>query len=311
MSKTILVPIEDIKQSEKAMLQVAIIARAFSAGIHLLGLVQSSNQNSIYQFADPVSWDATRKQKQAALDEIAATIKAQEIPTALEMLDNFNVDTFIRYVQDRDFDLIVLSEEHQSNRALTRDILSHTSVPVFVVRSRLPTQFRRILIPLDGSQRAECILSSATTLAQAMGATLLLTHVVQEPEMPRRTSLNAEDIQLAEQVIKRNQEEIERYLKDLSERLPVPTETHTLVHSSTPIALHEQIKLQNVDLVALCAHGFSGKPDWPFGSITSNLIDYCPTSLIVLQDLPCDLPAMEAKVSTRAMEAAKYASFRF
>lgn len=311
MLKTILVPIEDITQSEKAIQQVAVIAKAFAAGIHLLGLVQSSSQNSFYQFPDPVSWDAAKKQKKVALNELAVRLEAQEIPTGLEVLDMFNVDTFIRYVQDRDFNLIILSEHYQSNRTLIRDILAYTSVPVFVVRSQLPTQFRRILIPLDGSQRAECILPSATTLAQAMEATLMLTHVVKEPEMPRRTSLNTEDIKLAEQLIKRNQQEGGRYLNDLSERLPVSTERHMIVHNSITLALHEQIKLQSADLVGLCAHGFSGKPDWPFGSITSNLIDYCPTSLIILQDLPCDLPAIEAEVSNRTLEAAKYASFRY
>jgi nucleotide-binding universal stress UspA family protein len=299
MQKTILVPIQDITQSEKAIQQVAVISRAFEAGVHLLGLIQSGSTTGAHQFADPVSWDATRKQKQAALGEIAGKLEAQQIPTGLEMLDMFTLDLFVRYVEDGDFKLIILSEEYQTNRALTRDVLAHTSVPMFIVRSQLPTQFRRILIPLDGSQRAECILPSVTTLAQSMEATLILTHIIQEPEMPRRTSPNAEDIKLAEQLIKRNQQESERYLYDLSERLPVPTETNMVVGSSITTALHEQIKQQDVDLVGLCAHGFSGKPEWPFGSITSNLIDYCPTSLMILQDLPNDLPAVEAEASGR------------
>ncbi len=299
MLKSILVPIKDTMQVEGVIQQAAFIARAFSARIHLLGMIYSGDRDSVRHFEDPVSWNATKNQKQAVLTELATQLEIQGVPTERALLDMPIFETFIRYVQDHDFDLIIFAGDEQMTHMLIRDVLAHISVPVFVARSQPIERFRRILLPLDGSQRAECMMSLVTMLAQTMDTTLLLAHIIKEPEMPRRISLSAEDVQLSEQLIERNRQEGERYLTDLSARLPVATEIYVGVHNSVITALHELIKQQDVDLVGLCAHGFSGEPDWPFGGITNNLIHYCSTSLVVLQDLPSSLPAIGAEVSGR------------
>lgn len=299
MLKTLLLPVGDTTRVEKAVSQAVVIAKAFSARTHLLGMIQQSDPEGMHQFIDPVSWRATKNQKQVALTELAAELEAEKISTQLAMLDTSNFKTLIGYIQEGDFDLIIFTDDDQESRRLMRDVLAHTPIPVFIARDQSSNPYKRILLPLDGSQRAECMLSLATTLAQTLNATLLLTHIIKEPEMPRRTSQKNEDVQLAEQLIGRNRQEGERYLNDLSARLPVSSEVHILVHNSVTAALHEFIKQQDVDLVGLCTHGYSGKPEWPFGSIASNLIDYCAISLIVLQDLPSNLPSVEIEASGR------------
>ena len=299
MLKTILVPIGDTVRSENAIHQAVALARAFSSRTSLLGIVRYSDRDSAHQFIDPVSWNTAKSRKHAALSELAARLEARKLPIDLDMLDISTSERFIRYVQDGGFDLILFSEDDQTPRALIRDALAYTTVPVYMARSRSLSLHPRILLPLDGSQRAECMLPLATTMAQTLGATLLLTHIIKEPEMARRTSPNAEDTRLVAQLIERNRQDSTQYLNDLSARLSVPTEVHLVTHRSISTALHDLIKQQNVDLVMLCAHGYSGKPDQPFGSITSNLIDYCATSLIVIQDLPSNLPAIEAEAAGR------------
>jgi nucleotide-binding universal stress UspA family protein len=203
--------------------QAAFIARAFSARIHLLGMIYSrSRQRSALKIRIV---NAT-KPKQAVLAELATQLETQGVPTELALLDMPTFETFIRYVQDHDFDLIVFAGDGQMTQMLIPDVLAHISVPVLVARSQPIERFRRILLPLDGSQRAECMMPLVTMLAQTMDTTLLLAHIIKEPEMPRRISLSAEDIQLSEQLIERNRQEGERYLTDLSARVPVATEIY-------------------------------------------------------------------------------------
>src|SRR3990167_2091993 len=78
---------------------------------------------------------------------------------------------------------------------------------------------RRILVPLDCSPRAECVLPLATALARAHDAELILAHVAPEPEIPRRLPPSAEDLAVVSQLTERNRLEGGRYLGELRERL--------------------------------------------------------------------------------------------
>ena len=53
-------------------------------------------------------------------------------------------------------------------------------------------------------------------------------------------------------------------------------------------ALHNIIDRENIDLVLLSAHGYSGENRWPYGKIALNFIAYGTTPLIIIQDLEED-----------------------
>jgi hypothetical protein len=49
--------------------------------------------------------------------------------------------------------------------------------------------------------------------------------------------------------------------------------------------LHEIIDRENIDLVLMSAHGYSGDNRWPYGKISLNFIAYGTTPIIIFQDL--------------------------
>ena len=63
-------------------------------------------------------------------------------------------------------------------------------------------RYQRILVPLDGTPRAETILPAAAVLARAHNAQIVLTHLVQQPALPRRTPPSREDVELADQLVR-------------------------------------------------------------------------------------------------------------
>jgi nucleotide-binding universal stress UspA family protein len=151
-------------------------------------------------------------------------------------------------------------------------------------------QYRRVLVPLDGSRRAECAVPVAVSLATAqreptMRPQLVLGHVVRWPEMPRRTRMTEQDIKLADRLVERNREEISVYLHDLKAQLPVDVTVQVLVGRDVALALHELVDGQGSDLVIMSAHGHSGAHRWPYGSVATSMISYGHSPLLMIQDL--------------------------
>jgi hypothetical protein len=58
-----------------------------------------------------------------------------------------------------------------------------------------------------------------------------------------------------------------------------------LVGDNVTIALHDLVKREDVDLVVLSAHGFSGSDRWPYGRTALSFIAYGASTLIIVQDL--------------------------
>ena len=112
-----------------------------------------------------------------------------------------------------------------------------------------PADFRRIMVPLDGSRLAESVLPMVMLLARDLGAQIWLLHVVEErpPQAvhgePHLTSAAA----------------AEAYLADVAARLGPGLAVETHVHShqepnvAASIALHV-VELR-ADMIAFCTHG--------------------------------------------------------
>jgi nucleotide-binding universal stress UspA family protein len=146
-------------------------------------------------------------------------------------------------------------------------------------------QYCRVLAPLDGSARAECILPLAAALARVPDTQIRLVHVVERPAMPRRTPLSREDHELAERLVARNFVEAERYLEVMRTQFPpAAVETQLLIDDHVAGALHALVDQEQIDLVLLSAHGYSGQLQWPYGSLAASFVAYGSSPLLIFQD---------------------------
>ena len=143
--------------------------------------------------------------------------------------------------------------------------------------------FQRILVPLDGSTRAESAVPVAARLAQASGGSVILLHVVVPPissgkfHVPEAYPKVGTDEELAE---------ANEYLKTLaqSDKLNgITTEIQALVGAVAPTILSATQTL-HADLIVLCSHGFTGFKRWMLGSIAHKLVPHSPVPILVLRD---------------------------
>jgi nucleotide-binding universal stress UspA family protein len=149
-----------------------------------------------------------------------------------------------------------------------------------------PVRYRRILVPLDGSQRAEHVLPMAGALAERHGAELILVHVVTKPELIQRMPLTEEEVELVDKVVARNQRQAIDYFDQLGSRLPVSPETRVLIQEDVAGALHHFVNDNMIDLIVLSAHGHTGDQQWAFGSLVTSFLTYGTTSMLIMQDMP-------------------------
>ena len=141
---------------------------------------------------------------------------------------------------------------------------------------------------MDGSHRAEWIWPLATALARSESAEILLAHVVKPPEMPRRLPPTAEDRELADRVVARNQEEARQYVDELRSWMPSSVRGYVLVSEHVPATLHQLADEEGVDMVILSAHGYSGETRFLYGGVVLSFIIYGNTPVLIGQDVPMD-----------------------
>jgi nucleotide-binding universal stress UspA family protein len=141
--------------------------------------------------------------------------------------------------------------------------------------------FHRILIPLDGSERAQRAVPLAAQLARATGSTVVLLHVI-APPLIGPTFLPPGGIAPVNPTIA--QEGADAYLTSIAsspELAGLAVQPLVLIGTAGPTIL-EAIETQQADLVVLSSHGRTGRARWVLGSVAVHLTRQSPVSTLVL-----------------------------
>ena len=317
MFDTILVPLDGSQLADCVLPHVAAIARPFDAEITLLRMLEKNQAGTSAQLFDLVNWQINKTRSALYLDKIHARFQKLNIRTRTAVQEGLVADGITEYAQSQGMKLIVLSSHGRNGltqwgiSSVTQKIILSAQTSLLIIRahqygSLLEAPFyRHILVPLDGSQRAENVLPIVTQLAHFHKSQVHLVQVVQTPEMARQMPPAREDVELSNRIVARNQEEAERYLEQLKSRSyleGLAIKTHLLTGENAAVALHQLVDQENIDMVALSAHGYSGNHQWPYGSMVNNFILYGRVPLLIVQDLPAkqESPPVDTQSSERA-----------
>jgi nucleotide-binding universal stress UspA family protein len=139
--------------------------------------------------------------------------------------------------------------------------------------------FKRILLPLDGSVRAEQAIPLAARIAHASRASVLLVQVVSLP-------LGGPGLAPVEPTIEPLLDVASEYLKAMARREElVDIEVHrkVLTGLSAAPALMEAVELYQSDLAVICSHGRSGLTRWALGSVAQKMAQHASVPVLVLR----------------------------
>lgn len=141
---------------------------------------------------------------------------------------------------------------------------------------------KRILVPLDGSTRAERGLAMAARLARGTGSGLLLVRVVSVP--PVRFAPYGEPAQIALALIATARDEAEEYVKKISaspivEGIPVETR---VVEGHVTADLLDIARDDKCDLIVICTHGYTGFNQWRLGRVAAHVARHAPVPVLIV-----------------------------
>ena len=144
--------------------------------------------------------------------------------------------------------------------------------------------FQHILVPLDGSPRAERSLIVAARLARANNGTITLVRVVPEPVdyaaylAPSAASFQGEvDTDLTE--AKRYLDQIAR--SRVLEGIPVKQQT---LFGSVANTILSVAQASGSDLIIICSHGYTGITRWALGSVAEKIARHAPMPALILHE---------------------------
>jgi nucleotide-binding universal stress UspA family protein len=307
----ILVPMDGSALAECALPFAAALGQIFSARVTLLRILTAPSGH-----VDPVEWELVRAEAHGRLARFDERLAARGLTSSVVVLEGRSAEQILHFAEANHVDLIALSSHGEGG--LTGWLLSstaqkvvartHTStliVPAYIADGARAAELRlgRILLPLDCSPRAECILPFAAAVARAHDAELILAHVVPEPELPRRMPPSPEDVALARRLTERNRHESELYLRSVSNDLSaqgIRVRAHAVVSARRSHTILELAEREDVDLIVACAHGATGNLNDQYGSTAAHLIQSSTRPIVVLQDF-----AGAVREASRAEEAAR------
>ena len=302
MFDRILVPLDGSELATCVLPYAVGVARALGSNITLLHVLERDDAPT--GVVNPVDWQLQRMEAQSYLESLRARLgRATPHSPDLQMLEGTAAVSIIEYARNHKCGLLAMSSHGQSGlngwnmSSVVQKVIDRARNSILLVRAYQQDsafaeehgeafRFRRILVPLDGSQRAESILPIVTALAHFWDAELVFVHVVVRTELIQRLPLTAEDVLLLDQVTQRNLAQASHYFAALQTRLPLASRLQIEVGTSVADTLHNLVEQAEVDLVVLCAHGHSGQQQRPYGSIATSFLTYGTTPLLVMQDLP-------------------------
>jgi nucleotide-binding universal stress UspA family protein len=323
MFSRILVPLDGSPLAERAIPHAELFARIFGASIILLQVLEPTSYHENPKAVDPLIWQIRKAEADMYMQGVAFRIRENlgEGPQNIENEQQSRVEYAIRegktaenivdFAYSENIELLIISTHGSGGlsrwniSSVTQKVINLIYLPVLIVRAyeqlnvdEKINRYRRILLPVDGSRRAECAISAGIELARseisgsavpvsvAEQSKLVLAAVIRPPELPIPELFPIEISQLAVKLLEATREAVDKYLYEMKERLPVECDICVVENASVTFAIQELAEQQDIDLVILCAHGYSGQVNCPYGTIARNYVEHGTKPVLIIQDVP-------------------------
>ena len=303
--RRILVPLDGSITSESILPHAHRVAASFGASLRLLHTLEHGRAGGLSR--DAVEWRLHRAEARSYLDQVAERLQAAGLDVDTAVVEGRPARQVIFEARRWEADLIALSShghggaDEFSLGSIAQKIVARAGVSILLARAGPPTAedtpdvgfYRLVILPVDLSLRSDWALSIGTRIAHAGGGAIELMHVVSVPELPERGPGDFVGRAYRRRLIDIHQEAARHHLAAMEEQLAAPGLTirsRLLESPSIPRALVEATGAEYDGLHVVSAHGVSGASPWPYGSVTSHLITHGKLPLLVLQDIPREMP---------------------
>ncbi len=218
-----------------------------------------------------------------------------------ELLQGRAAEQICQWTWQHHADLVVLASHGEHGRSVwtlsstARKLVDGVPGSVLLVpatgahEERRSQRYQRIMVPLDGSPRAESVLPIVVRLATAHRAEVLLTHITLAPELSAVSPLTSEERSMEQGITARNERVMRGYLEQMRARMlgaGVAARTFIARAGDARARLVRLVRRERIDLVVLSAYGRHGPRDSSCGSVTDHLVTHATTPTLVFRERP-------------------------
>jgi len=285
MYRRIMVPLDGSRFAESAVPLALAVSRRTGAPLHLVTV-----QEPIPSFAYDEWQNAAEDWSQAYLDNAVERVRplaGAEVTAVL--LAGHVAEVLEEEARSRSADLVVMATHGRGafSRAWLGSVadafVHHTRRPVLLVRPdegeeepQLGTDpvFKRLMIPLDGTELAESVLEPAVSFAGLFKAALRLVRVVPFP-MQFTSPYLPHTMQMNQEFVTEARDAAVAYLETQAQRLRSrgqTAETSVVVVAQPGHGLLTEVVEAGCDLVAMATHGRAGLTRAILGSTTDKVV---------------------------------------
>ena len=141
--------------------------------------------------------------------------------------------------------------------------------------------YKKILVPLDGSELSESVMEHVVAIAKNCRMPQVVLLRVREPldEDVRKTL----DVKIANELDKAYRDEVDVYLKKIAADLKAKGVTaKTEVLAGNPAEeIIDYAEDSDIDLIIMSTHGRSGVSRWVFGSVADRVIRHTKKPVLI------------------------------
>lgn len=144
--------------------------------------------------------------------------------------------------------------------------------------------FQRILVPLDGSKRAEQAIPVAVKIARQAGGSIVLLRAV--TALTNFAGYSMESSIMAQDVIAADAAKARAYLDSIAKSeafkgIPITVEVPLGDAAATILPA---ASAQNVDMIVMCSHGDTGFKRWILGSVAQKIARHSTIPVLILHE---------------------------
>lgn len=299
--RSILVPIDGTRPSEEALPYALVIAGA-AGKVTLIEVIPESEPlrkpfGAVSMSGEEVI-EMLKGLAQEDLDKAATDWQplAPDVPLDRLIGQGDASSVIIQSAEDHSFDLIALASAARGAvgrlalGSVSDKVMRESTMPVLVVRQdpeneerKLPT-IKRVIVALDGSDRAMLALPIAAALGKQMGAEIVLLTAVDLPQVVSPVmgyapafspdiymQLEDESTEAAHKSLDAAKAEIEHYGVTVTTQVTIGFAVDSIIDFATP-----------EDLIVMTTRGQGGFKRWIMGSVAERLVRESPAPVVIV-----------------------------
>ena len=223
----------------------------------------------------------------AYLELNAKELQSQGIKASTAIAYGNVADEIIKFADNNKIDLIILSTHGHSGikrwalGSIALKVLHGTCIPVLLIKSRVTksakVEFKKILLPLDGSSFSEASIPYAKELAKGTGVEIVLLRVSEPPVLPadRSPAIKPGWEEYRDMLMAEIQRQAEKYLEGIRANLGksgIKARSQATLGKAAESILQVAQK-EDINLIAMTTHGRTGISRWVYGSVASRITE--------------------------------------